>query len=207
MEVRVKGASITPGYWRQPDKTKEAFDEEGYYLMQDALRYHDPNDIAKGLLFDGRVTEDFKLDTGTWVNMASVRGATIRGLAPLVRDLVLTGLDLPHIGGLLFLDYDACRREFPELATVEDTAAIAKHPALVARIQSGLNELARQSTGSSTMVARAIILETPPSPDANEITDKGSLNQRAVMATRAAHCEALYAAEIPTHVLVANRKG
>ncbi len=79
MEVRVKGASITPGYWRQPDKTKEAFDEEGYYLMQDALRYHDPNDIAKGLLFDGRVTEDFKLDTGTWVNMASVRGATIRG--------------------------------------------------------------------------------------------------------------------------------
>lgn len=206
LEVRVKSASITPGYWRQPDKTAEAFDEEGYYLMQDALRYHDPNDISKGLIFDGRVTEDFKLDTGTWVNMASVRGATIRGLAPLVRDLVLTGLDLPHIGALLFLDYDACRHVFPALAGIEDPAEIARHPALVARIQAGLNDMARHSTGSSTMVARAIILETPPSPDLNEITDKGSLNQRAVMAARAADCAALYATEIPPHVLVANRK-
>ena len=207
LEVRVKGASITPGYWRQADKTAEAFDEEGYYKMQDALRYNDPNDVSKGLLFDGRVTEDFKLDTGTWVNMASVRSATIGGLAPLVRDLVLTGLDLPHIGALLFLDYDACRREFPELAGIEDTAAIAAHPPLVARVKAGLDQLARNSTGSSTMVARAIILETPPSADANEITDKGSLNQRAVMAARAGHCEALYASDIPAHVLVANRKG
>jgi feruloyl-CoA synthase len=206
MEVRVKGASITPGYWRQADKTAEAFDEEGYYMMQDALKFHDPDDISKGLLFDGRVTEDFKLDTGTWVNMAGVRGATIRELAPLVRDLVMTGLDLPHIGALLFLDHDACRAEFPELAGEENTARIARHAPLVARIQSGLNALARKATGSSTMVARAIILETPPSPDANEITDKGSLNQRAVMAHRPDDCAALYAADMPAHVIVANKK-
>ena len=206
MEVRVKGASITPGYWRQPEKTAEAFDEEGYYLMQDALKFHDPNDVAKGFLFDGRVTEDFKLDTGTWVNMASVRSTVIRGLAPLVRDLVLTGLDLPHIGGLLFLDYDACRSKFPELATEEDPGTIARHPALVQFLQSGLNELARKATGSSTMVARAIILETPPSPDANEITDKGSLNQRAVMACRAKAVSDLYDNEKPAHVLVADPK-
>jgi feruloyl-CoA synthase len=206
MEVRVKGASITPGYWRQSDKTKEAFDEEGYYKMQDALKFHDPEDVSKGLLFDGRVTEDFKLDTGTWVNMAGVRGATIRGLAPLVRDLALTGLDLPHIGALLFLDYDACRAEFPELAEEEDPRVIAQHPPLVARIQSGLNDLARKGTGSSTLVARAIIMETPPSPDNNEITDKGSLNQRAVMTTRAQECKELYAAEIPKHVLIADRR-
>lgn len=207
MEVRVKGASITPGYWRQRNKTEEAFDEEGYYLMQDALKFRDPADPAKGLLFDGRVTEDFKLNTGTWVNMASVRSATIRGLAPLVRDMVLTGLDLPHIGALLFLDYDACRAEFPELGEEEDPGVIARHPALVARVQSGLNALARQSTGSSTMVSRAIILETPPSPDANEITDKGSINQRAVMACRKQECDDLYQNDIPAHVLVADKKG
>ncbi len=207
MEVRVKGVSITPGYWRQSDKTKEAFDEEGYYLMEDALKFRDPSDPSKGMLFDGRVTEDFKLNTGTWVNMASVRGATVRGLAPLVRDMVLTGLDLPHIGALLFLDYDACRAEFPELAEEEDTVKIATHAPLVERIQHGLNELARQATGSSTLVKRAIILETPPSPDHNEITDKGSLNQRAVMAFRKAECDALYASEIPANVLVADRKG
>ncbi len=206
MEVRVKGAAITPGYWRQKDKTDEAFDDEGYYLMQDALKYHDPNDISKGLMFDGRVTEDFKLDTGTWVNMAGVRSATIAGLAPLVRDLVLTGLNLPYIGALLFLDYDACRAEFPELATIEDTVAIARHPALVERIQQGLNELARKGTGSSTLVARAIIMETPPDPDASEITDKGSINQRAVMNARAAECAALYEADKPANVLVANKK-
>ena len=206
LEVRVKGASITPGYWRQADKTAEAFDDEGYYLMQDALRYHDPEDITKGLIFDGRVTEDFKLDTGTWVNMAGVRSATIRGLAPLVRDLVLTGLDLPHIGALLFLDYDACRATFPELAAVEDTAAIARHPALVERVQHGLNQIARQATGSSTMVARAIILETPPSTDASEITDKGSINQKAVMANRPQLCADLYANPAPGHVIVANKK-
>ncbi|MCO6185364.1 feruloyl-CoA synthase [Rhizobium sp. L1K21] len=207
LEVRVKGASITPGYWRQSDKTKEAFDEEGYYLMQDALKFHDPEDPSKGLLFDGRVTEDFKLNTGTWVNMAGVRAATIRGLAPLVRDMVLTGLDLPHIGALLFLDYDACRTEFPELAGEEDPGVIARHPALVERIQSGINALARQATGSSTLVSRVIILETPPSPDASEITDKGSINQRAVMANRKQECDDLYADTIPAHVLVADKKG
>ncbi len=207
LEVRVKGESITPGYWRQKDKTDEAFDEEGYYLMQDALKYHDPEDLSKGLLFDGRVTEDFKLNTGTWVNMASVRSATIKELAPLVRDMVLTGLDLPYIAALLFLDYDACRAEFPELGDEDDPGVIARHPALIDRIQKGLNALARSATGSSTLVNRAIILETPPSPDDNEITDKGSINQRAVIAHRKAEYDALYASDAPAHVLIADKKG
>lgn len=205
LEIRLKGPSITPGYWRQPDKTAECFDEEGYYMIGDAVRFVDPNDVSKGFMFDGRVTEDFKLSTGTWVNMAGVRGAIISGFAPYVRDVVLTGLDRNHIGALLFLDVDATLRLAPEVP-VADEKHLAHHPAVLLHFQDRLDALARRSTGSSNLVARVIILDTPPSIDAHEITDKGSINQRAVMQTRAKLVEDLYADPAPLHVLVANRK-
>jgi feruloyl-CoA synthase len=206
LEVRLRGPSITPGYWRQPDKTAECFDEEGFYMIGDALKFVDPDDVSKGFMFDGRVTEDFKLSTGTWVNMAGVRGSIVSGFAPYVRDVVLTGLDRNHIGALLFLDVDATLRLAPEVP-VADEKHLAHHPAVRLHFQDRLDALARKSTGSSTLVARVIILDTPPALDAHEITDKGSINQRAVMAARAKLVEDLYIDPAPAHVLVANRKG
>ncbi len=204
LELRLKGPNITPGYWRQPDKTAECFDEEGFYKIGDALKFVDPDDVSKGFIFDGRVTEDFKLSTGTWVNMAGVRTGLIAAFAPYVRDAVLTGLDRNHIGALLFLDLDAARRIAPELA-VADEEHFAVHPAVRLIFQERLDDLAKKSTGSSNLVARAIICDRPPAIDAHEVTDKGSINQRAVMAARPGLVEDLYTDPPPPHVLVAKK--
>ncbi|PHP69120.1 feruloyl-CoA synthase [Zhengella mangrovi] len=203
-EVRLRGPSITPGYWRQPEKTKEAFDEEGFYLMGDALKFVDPSDPDKGLIFDGRVTEDFKLSTGTWVDFAGVRAKIVKTFAPYVRDAVLTGLNRNFIGALLFTDHDAVRRIAPELADADD-AAVAANPEVRRLFQQRLDDLGASSTGSSNFVARAIIVDSPPSLDDHEVTDKGSINQRAVMAARAHLIEDIYADEPAGHVLVTNR--
>jgi feruloyl-CoA synthase len=204
MEVRLRGPNVTPGYWRQPDKTAECFDAEGYYMIGDALKFVDANDVNKGLLFDGRVSEDFKLNTGTWVNLASVKGGIIRAFAPYVREAVLTGLDRNHIGAMLFLDADAARKIAPELGEATEIE-LARNPKLRGLFQERLDELAKTSTGSATFVARAIVLETPPAIDRSEITDKGSINQRAVMAARANLVDDLYAEPPPSHVLVARK--
>ncbi|QDL92907.1 feruloyl-CoA synthase [Paroceanicella profunda] len=202
MELRLRGPSITPGYWRQPDKTAESFDDEGFYQIGDALKMVVPGDVSKGFLFDGRVTEDFKLSTGTWVNFAAVRSQLIHGLAPYVRDAVLTGLDRGHIGAILFLDVDAARKAAPGLEQA-DEATLARHPALVRAITEGIGRLAETATGSSTLVARVTIAAEPPSIDRHEMTDKGSINQRAVLAARPGLVEDLYAEPAPAHVLCA----
>ncbi|HMQ57694.1 MAG TPA: feruloyl-CoA synthase, partial [Rhizobiaceae bacterium] len=134
LELRLKGPTITPGYWRQPEKTAESFDEDGFYKIGDALKFIDENDVSKGFLFDGRVSEDFKLSTGTWVNFASVRGALVRGFAPYVRDAVLTGLDRDFIGALLFVDVDACRVAAVDLAGASERE-IAHHKQIRATFQ------------------------------------------------------------------------
>lgn len=204
LELRLKGPSVTPGYWRMPEKSGESFDEEGFYKIGDALKFVDPGEPNKGFVFDGRVSEDFKLDTGTWVNFAAVKGGIIRALAPYVRDAVLTGLNRSHIGALLFLDVDAARTIAPELANAGEDV-LARSPALTELFRQRLDELAAASTGSSTLVARALVLDRPPSLDASEITDKGSINQRAVLSARAAEAEMLYANPAPERVLVARR--
>lgn len=204
LELRLKGPSITPGYWRQHDKTAECFDEDGFYRIGDALKFVDPDDVNKGFLFDGRVSEDFKLSTGTWVNMAGVRSGVISACAPYVRDVVLTGLNANHIGALLFLDFDAARKIDGTLAQA-DEKTVATHPKVRDAIQQRIDALAAKSTGSSNLVARAIILDTLPSVDRHEVTDKGSINQRAVMAARADLVDDLYSEPSPTHVLIANR--
>ncbi|NMG40308.1 AMP-binding protein [Chelativorans sp. ZYF759] len=205
LELRLRGPNITPGYWRQPDKTAECFDEDGFYKIGDALKLVDESDVNRGFIFDGRVSEDFKLSTGTWVNMAGVRGSLVRACAPYVREAVITGLNRNHIGAMLFLDVDAARKVDPSLADA-DEATIARHPKLREFLQERLDQLASQSTGSSNMVARALVLDTPPSIDLHEVTDKGSINQRAVMSVRADLVEDLYADTPPEHVIVARKK-
>ncbi|HWV20829.1 MAG TPA: feruloyl-CoA synthase [Devosia sp.] len=203
LEVRLRGPNVTPGYWRQPEKTREAFDEEGFYCIGDALKFVDPDDLSRGLAFDGRVTEDFKLSTGTWVNMAAVRTGLVAACAPLVRDVVLTGLDRNHIGAMIFPDLGACAEMVGAKLPAADLIA---HPAVRRHLAQALETLAAKATGSSNHVARALLLAEPPSIDGSEVTDKGSINQRAVMARRASLVEDLYAEPVPDHVFVASRK-
>jgi feruloyl-CoA synthase len=177
LEVRVRGPNVTPGYHQRPDLTAAAFDEEGFYRIGDAVRFADADDPAKGIVFDGRVAEDFKLSTGTWVNVGAVRVKLIAAADPLVQDAVITGHDRNEIGALVFL-----------------SAAAKDEPHLRSRLESVLKKLAADG-GSSMQVRRLLIQAEPPSIDANEITDKGYMNQRAVLARRAELVEKLYSGD------------
>ena len=205
-ELRLKGPNVTPGYWRDPQKTKEAFDEEGYYCIGDAVRFADPADISRGLVFDGRVTEDFKLSTGTWVNFAAVRSGVIAACAPLIRDVVITGLDRNFIGAMIFPDLAACARH-AGLAADAAADAILGHPAVRQKFAESLAALSDKATGSSNHVARALLLAEPPDIDRGEVTDKGSINQRAVRTHRPELVESLYAEPAGPDILVFSRKG
>jgi feruloyl-CoA synthase len=189
LEARFRGPSITPGYWRQPELTRAAFDEEGYYRTGDAMRFVDPDEARQGFEFDGRTTEDFKLGTGTWVSVGPLRAKINAACSPLVQDVVITGHDRGQLGALVF----------PNLVVCRDLGAAAVR----ARLQPVFERLAREATGSSTRVTRALILEAPPSIDAGEITDKGSINQSAVLKNRAALVEQLYANPPGADIMVA----
>jgi feruloyl-CoA synthase len=204
LEARVRGPNVTPGYWRQDELTKKVFDQDGFYSFGDAVRFVDPDDINKGLLFDGRLTEDFKLANGTWVSVGPLRAKIIAHCSPLVRDVVLTGIDRDFVGAMIFPDIAACHRLCPELPAGA-TQQILASAAVRARFQSLLNALAAQSTGSSNRVERAILLEESPSLDAGEITDKGSFNQRAVLDRRAALVDEIYAREPQAGVIQARK--
>ena len=203
LEARMKGPNITPGYWRAPKLTAEAFDDEGFYKIGDALKFADPADPKKGLLFDGRLAEDFKLATGTWVSVGPLRAAFIAHFAPLVRDVVLAGADRDDIAALVFPDLDACRKLAPDLAADVPAAALLADPRVTAEYGRLLTALAAVGRGSSSQIRRAVLLAEPPSLDIGEMTDKGSINQRAVLANRAALVEELYADVSPRHVIVA----
>jgi feruloyl-CoA synthase len=201
LEARLRGPSITPGYWREPVLTANAFDEEGYYRLGDGLKFEDPADPRKGLLFDGRIAEDFKLGTGTWVSVGPLRARVLEHLAPYARDVVIAGADRDAVTLLVFPDLEACRRLAPDLDA--NAPAIIVDPRVRREFQFLLGTLAKTSTGSSNRVARAILLDTPPSLDAGEITDKGSINQRAVLKARAALVEELYAATPSARIISA----
>jgi feruloyl-CoA synthase len=201
LEVRVRGPNITPGYWRQAELTKTIFDEEGFYCLGDALRFVDPDDVNKGFLFDGRLAEDFKLASGTWVSVGPLRSRILAEFAPYVQDVVITGQNRDDLGMIIFADADACRDLCPEMHKSASAAEISRHPSVMAHFQILLDRFAASSTGGSNRVARAILAEESPSLDAGEITDKGSVNQRAVLDRRAAIVEALYASERSSDVL------
>ena len=191
VEVRYRGPNITPGYWRNEEATKESFDEEGFFCTGDAVKWIDENDHHQGLRFDGRIAEDFKLNTGTFVSVGPLRGKIIAAGAPYVQDAVITGLDLREVGAMLFPT--AQLRSLSGLDANASLADIARSPPVQEWLQQLVTLLAKSSTGSATRVARAIILTEPPSIDKGEVTDKGSINQRAVLKHRADLVSALHA--------------
>jgi feruloyl-CoA synthase len=192
LEVRAKGPNVTPGYWREPDLTAKAFDEEGYYKFGDALKAVDPDDFSAGFDFDGRISEDFKLGSGTWVSVGPLRARFVATCAPLVRDVVIAGINRDELSALVILDLDGCRLINPALPS-DDLAAIAADPVIRAAFEERLVRFLAGSTGSSTRITRAVLLDTPLSIDRGEVTDKGSVNQRAVLEHRAQLIEDIYA--------------
>ena len=202
LEARLQGDNIMPGYWRAPELTADAFDEEGFYKIGDALKFADPADPAKGMLFDGRLAEDFKLATGTWVSVGPLRSAFIAHCAPLVRDVVLAGAERDEVTALIFPDVDACRANAADLASDAPVPHVLGDPRVRAAFARKLGGFAAASTGTSNRIVRAVLLAEPASLDIGEMTDKGSINQRAVLAHRAAIVEALYA-DPPPEIIVA----
>ena len=191
LEARLRGPHITPGYWRQDDLTRDAFDAEGFYKIGDALKFVDASDPGKGLLFDGRIAEDFKLSTGTWVSVGPLRARFIDHFAPYVRDVVFAGADRDFIAALIFPDLEACRTlgGFDSDASAAD---IVGAPSVREKFAELAKKLAAASQGSSTRVERVILMAEPPSMDKGEMTDKGSINQRAVLRNRAALVDEIY---------------
>ncbi|HSI59538.1 MAG TPA: feruloyl-CoA synthase, partial [Ideonella sp.] len=190
LEVRYKGPSITPGYWRQPELAAEAFDEEGYFRSGDGARLIDEAEPARGLRFDGRIAEDFKLASGTWVNVGALRNGVVAAGAPHVQDIVLAGHDRDSLAMLVFLLPTAAGLS-AQLPADAAMAEIVADPQVRAWAQAVLDRLAQAATGSSHCIQRAILLAEPASMALGEATDKGSINQRAVLKTRARLVEAL----------------
>jgi feruloyl-CoA synthase len=200
-ELRLRGPSITEGYWRAPDLTANAFDEEGYYKIGDALRHVDPEDPSQGFLFDGRISEDFKLDTGTWVSVGPLRQRALAHFAPLFSDGVISGESRAQLALLAFPDVARCRELATDVAPDAPVAKVFESPALREALQAKLSALAETATGSATRVERLLVLLEPPSLDAGEITDKGSLNTRAILTRRESLMEAAHADRPPPHVI------
>jgi feruloyl-CoA synthase len=184
LEVRVRGPNVTPGYWKAPELTAQAFDAEGFYLIGDAVTFADPARPELGLFFDGRVAEDFKLNSGTWVTVGALRVAGIAALAPLVQDIVVTGHGGDEVRFLVFPNIAACRAH-AGLADSADAKEAIAHDKVRAAIAQGLAKLKAQSGNSSGHATRALLLAEPASVDDGEITDKGYINQRAVLTRRA----------------------
>lgn len=191
LELRYRGDCVTPGYWRAPALTAAAFDDEGYFYSGDAVRFADRDRPDAGLVFDGRIAEDFKLSTGTWVNVGALRTRVLIEGAPYLMDVVVTGHDRNEVGLLIFPRIDVCR-DLAGLGADASVQAIAASAPVRKFFQAMLARLAANATGSAGRAARALILVAPPSIDLGEVTDKGSINQRAVLAHRADAVEALY---------------
>ncbi len=190
-EARMKGPSMTPGYWRQPDLTAKAYDEEGYFKT------------GKGIVFDGRIAEDFKLLTGTWVSVGPLKTKIVLHFAPYVRDVVMTGADRDEVGALFFADGEACRALCPDLPKAAPELEVLRHPNVGARFAELLTELAKEATGSANRVTRGMLLEAPPSIDKHEMTDKGSINARALLDARKDIVAELYAEKPSARVILA----
>ncbi len=200
LEARYRAPSVTPGYWRQPDFSATCFDDEGFFRTGDAVKFVDEDDPDQGLVFDGRIAENFKLITGTWVTVGNLVLGILKQGAPLVQNAVITGHNQEYVGVILYLNGDECRR-----LAGETMGAAHEHPVIREQVQQMLDTLLKQAGGSSTRIRRALIAEELPSIDVGEITDKGSLNQRVILRHRAAWVDALYTDPVPANVFVAQR--
>jgi feruloyl-CoA synthase len=203
LEIRVKGPNVTPGYFKAPELNEQLFDANGWLKTGDAVRLADPANPTAGLLFDGRVAENFKLLTGTWVNVGMLRPAVIAAAAPVIEDAVVTGHDRDEIGLLVFPSLAGLRSLCPQLGAEATLHDLVGQPAVRAALVEGLRRHNIQAGGTATTrVARCLLLTEPPSIDASEITDKGYLNQRAVLAKRTALVERLHADPVHADVVV-----
>jgi len=195
IEVRYKGPNITPGYWRNEAATQECLDDEGFFCTGDAVLWIDESDPHQGLKFDGRIAEDFKLGTGTFVSVGPLRAKIIAAGAPYVQDAVITGINLNEVGALIFPTQAV--RQLAGLAPDASLQQVLESPAVQSHFQKVLDELAKSATGSANRVARMHLLHEPPSIDKGEVTDKGSINQRAVLHHRAALIDAMHGGTLP----------
>jgi feruloyl-CoA synthase len=192
LELRVKGPNVTPGYWKRPELSAEAFDEEGFLKTGDAGKLADPDDPARGILFDGRIAENFKLTSGTWVHVGELRLEVIAACAPVVQDLVVTGHDREEIGLLVFPNPAGCRSLCPDLKEDSTLDELIRRPEVRDHLKAGLAAHNARNAANSRRIARALLLAEPPSIQSGEITDKGYVNQRAVLECRAAVVERLH---------------
>jgi feruloyl-CoA synthase len=191
VEVRFRGPNLMPGYWRAPEQTADAFDDEGYYCTGDAVAWIDAADPQRGLRFDGRIAEDFKLATGTFVSVGPLRARVIAEGAPYVQDAVITGLNRDEVGLLVFARIDDCRRLAAQAADAS-ASEVLRAPAVRNFFQQLIDRLWQAGTGSASRIACLTLLAEPPAIDRGELTDKGSINQRAVLAHRAAIVDAMH---------------
>jgi feruloyl-CoA synthase len=204
-EVRYRGPNITPGYWRNPEANAESFDEEGFFCTGDAVDWIDPANVHLGLRFDGRIAEDFKLATGTFVSVGPLRARIAAAGAPYVQDAVITGINRNEIGALI-VPTPALRGLAGVAADRPMSEVVASEPVRT-WLQTLVDRLAAEATGSSNRVARAVILGQAPSLDSGEMTDKGSINQRAVLKVRAALVEDLHEGRLAEAVLARRPAG
>ncbi len=200
LEVRVKGPTVTPGYLARPDLTKAAFDEEDFYCLGDAARFVDEAAPEQGLVFDGRVTEDFKLDTGTWVSVGTLRAQALAAASPALQDCVVCGHDKPFVALLAWPNLSAAR-EIASDSARSTADEILSAPKLRAFIKERFAAHNQQGGGSSLRIKRLLLMSEPPSVDGHEITDKGYINQRATLERRARLVELLYAQVPPADVI------
>ena len=197
-EVRYRGPNITPGYWRNAQETTGAFDEEGFFKTGDAVKWIDESDLHLGLKFDGRIAEDFKLATGTFVSVGPLRAKIIAAGAPYIQDAVLTGINLKEVGAMIFPT--PAVRALSGLSADAPLAEVLASAPVQAKFQEIVNTLALSATGSANRIARMCLLAEPPTIDKGEITDKGSINQRSVLAHRAVTVAALHEGTL-AHIL------
>ena len=190
-ELRLRGEIVTPGYHGQPELTQAAFDEEGFYKIGDAATFVDAGDPSQGLVFAGRVVEDFKLASGTFVHVGPLRVAAIAAASPVIQDALVAGQDKAHVALLAWPNLQACRQLVGQPEAAVDQ--LLREPVLRERVRAGLAAHNAAQGGSSQRIARVLLMSEPPSIDGNELTDKGYINQRAALHRRAALVQQLYA--------------
>ncbi len=201
LEIRVRGPNVMPGYWKRPDLTAAAFDAEGFYQPGDAVRFADPADAGKGIIFDGRLAEDFKLTSGTWVHVGALRVALLAACSPALQDAVIAGADRAAIAVLAWLNVAGCQKLVGDGAPAA-LCDLARHPLVRTHVERALAQWNAAHPGSSECIARVLLLPDPPSIDANEITDKGYINQRLTLERRGAEVERAFAAQPDAEVIV-----
>jgi feruloyl-CoA synthase len=206
LEIRVRGPNVTPGYWKRPDLTAAAFDEDGFYKPGDAVRLADPDDLDKGVVFDGRLAEDFKLLSGTWVHVGALRVAVLAAASPALQDAVIAGADRAEIALLGWLNVGGCHKlvgqNLPGNAAPATLPELARHPAVRAHVAQAFAQWNAAHRGSSERIARVLLLTEPPSIDVGEITDKGYINQRLALERRASEVARVFAGTPDADVIV-----